>query len=97
MSTVYIGETSRSVADRMKQHSRLTNRHPKNNEGRTKLERTSATAHHVLEKEHHVDFDNPEIPLKYWQIYRDRINAEQRLISHQLETCILKGRITHPT
>ncbi len=30
-TTVYIGETSRSVADRMKEHSRLTKRHPKNN------------------------------------------------------------------
>ncbi len=30
-TTVYIGETSRSVADRMKEHSQLTKRHPKNN------------------------------------------------------------------
>ncbi len=28
-TTVYIGETSKSVADRMKEHSRLTKRHPK--------------------------------------------------------------------
>ncbi len=33
-TTVYIGETSRSVADRMKEHLRLTKRHPKNNEER---------------------------------------------------------------
>ncbi len=51
-TTVYIGETSRSVADRMKEHSELTKRHPKNNEERTKLERSSAIALHVLETEH---------------------------------------------
>ncbi len=37
--TVYMGENSRSVADRMKKHSRLIKRHPKNNEERTKLDR----------------------------------------------------------
>ncbi len=57
-TTVYIGETSRSVADRMKEHSRLTKRHTKNNEDCTKLECSSAIALHVLETEHHVDFDN---------------------------------------
>ncbi len=31
-TTVYIGETSRSVADRMKEHSRLTKRHLKKNQ-----------------------------------------------------------------
>ncbi len=76
-TTESIGETSRSVADRMKEHSRLTKRHPKNNEERTKLERSSAIALHVLETEHHVDFDNPEILSKYWPNYKDRINAEQ--------------------
>ncbi len=74
-TTVYIGETSRSVADRMKEHSQLTKRHPKNNEERTKLECSSAIALHVLGTEHHVDFDNPEILSKYWPIYRDRINT----------------------
>ncbi len=42
----------------MKEHSRLTKRHPKNNEERAKLERSSAIALHVLETEHHVDFNN---------------------------------------
>ncbi len=37
---------------------------------------SSAIALNVLETEHHVDFENPEILLKYWPIYRDRINAE---------------------
>ncbi len=46
-------------ADRMKEHSQLTKRHAKNIEERTKLERTSAIDLHVLETEHHVDFDNP--------------------------------------
>ncbi len=54
-TTVYIGETSRSVADRMKEHLRLTKRHPKNNEERTKRERSSAIALHALKTEHHVD------------------------------------------
>ncbi len=40
----------------MKENSRLTKRHPKNNEERTKLERSSDIALHVLETEHHVDF-----------------------------------------
>ncbi len=66
----------------MKEHSRLTKRHPKNNEERTKLERSSAIALHVLETERHVDFDNPEILSKYWPIYTERMNAEQWFISH---------------
>ncbi len=86
-TTVDIGETSKSVVDRMKDHSRLTKRHPKNNEERTKLERSSAIVLHVLETEHHVDVDNPEILRKYWPIYRHRINAEQWFISHQSEEC----------
>ncbi len=93
---LYIGETSRSVADRMNEQSRLTKRHPKNNQERTKLERSSAIALHVLETEHHVDFDNPEILSKYWPIYRDRRNAEQWFISHQPEACNLKGKAIHP-
>ncbi len=64
----------------------------KNNEESTKLERSSAIALHVLETEHHVDFDNPEILSKYWPFYRDRINAEQWFISHQPEACNLKGK-----
>ncbi len=80
----------------VKEHSRLTKRHPKNNEERTKLERSSAIALHVLETEHNVDFDNPEILSQYWPIYRDRINAEQWFISHQPEACNLKGKATHP-
>ncbi len=67
------------MADRMKEHSRLTKMHPKNNEKRTKLE---AIAFHVLETEHHVDLEIPEILPKYWPIYRGRINAEQWFISH---------------
>ncbi len=55
----------------------LYKRHPKSNEKRTKLECSSAIALHVLETEHHVDFDNAEILSKYGPIYRDRINKEQ--------------------
>ncbi len=85
------------MGDRMMEHSRLTKRHPKNNEERTKLERSSVIALHVLETEHHVDFDNPEIlSISIWPIYRDRINAEQWFISHQPEACNLKGKATHP-
>ncbi len=64
-TTVNIGETPRSVADRMKEHSRLTQRNPKNSKERAKFERSSAIALHFLETEHHVDFDNPEILSKY--------------------------------
>ncbi len=66
----------------MKEHSRFTTRHPKNNEERTKHELISVIALHVLETEHHVDFDNSEILSKYWPIYRDRINVVQLFISH---------------
>ncbi len=69
----------------MKEHSQLTKRHPKNTEERTKLERSTDIALRVLETEHHVDFDNPEILSEYWPIYRDRRNAEQLFISHQPE------------
>ncbi len=80
----------------MQEHSRLTKRHQKNNEEQTKLERSSAIALRILETEHHVDFDNPEVLSKYWSIYRDRISAEQWFISHQPEECNLKGKATHP-
>ncbi len=90
-TTVYIGETSRSVADRMKENSRVTKRHPKNNDGRTKLKCSSAIALHVQETEHHVDFNNPEMLCMHLPIYRDRMNADQWLISHQLEACNLKA------
>ncbi len=92
---VNIGETFKSVADRMQKHSRLTMRHPKNKDERTKLERSSAMALHVLETEHHVDFKHTEILSKYWPIYRDRINAEQWIISHPPEACNLKGKTAH--
>ncbi len=68
-TAVQIGETSWSVAKKMKEHSRLTKRHPKTNEERKKLERSSALALHILETEHHVDFDNPEILSKNWSLY----------------------------
>ncbi len=92
-TTVYIGETSRLGR---KEHSGFTKRHPKNNEERTKLERSSAIAPHVLETEHHVDFNNPEILSKYWANCRDRLSAEQWFISHQPEACSLECKTTHP-
>ncbi len=79
-------------ADRMKEHSR---RHLKKDEERTKLERSSAIALHVLETEHHVECNNPEVLFKHWSIYSDRINAEQWFISHQPEACNLKGATIH--
>ncbi len=84
------------MADKMKEHSQLTKKHPKNNEERTKIERSSVIALHVLETEHHVDFDNPEILSKYLPIYREHINAEHWFISHPPEACNLKGKATHP-
>ncbi len=63
---VYIGENSRFAA-----HQEV----PEKQRG-TKFKRSSAIALHVLETEHQVDFDNPEILSKYWLIYKDRINAE---------------------
>ncbi len=95
-TTEYIGETSGSVADRMKEHSRLTRRHQNDIEEQTKLERSSAIALHAVGIQHHVGFDNSEIISKYWPIYRDRINAEQGFISRQPEACHLEGKTTHP-
>ncbi len=83
------------MADRMKEHSRLTKRRPKNNEEQAKLDCSSAIALHVLETELHVDFDNPEILSKYWPLYYYRINAEQWFIGHQPEACNLEGKTTH--
>ncbi len=65
-------------------------------EDSTKLERSSAIALHVLETEHHVDFDNPEILSKYWPICRDRMNAEQWPISHQPDACNFEGKTINP-
>ncbi len=57
-----------------------------------KLERRSIICLHVLETEHNVDFDSPEILYKYWPINRDRMSAEQWCISHQPEECRSKGK-----
>ncbi len=54
----------------------------KNNEERKKLNHSSDIPLNVLETDHHGDFDNPDILYKCWPMYRDRIAAEQWLISH---------------
>ncbi len=68
------------MANRTKEHSRLTKKQYKNDEP-TKLERSSV----IAQLYHNVDFDNPEILSKYWPIYKGRINAVQWF----------KGKTTH--
>ncbi len=55
---------------------------PRDTRKTTRTEHNSNAAIHVVETEHHVDFDIPEMLPKYWIIYRDLINAEQWFISH---------------
>ncbi len=84
------------MPDRIVEHLRLTMRHPKNTEEQTKLERSSAIALHVLETEYHVDFDHPEILLKYWAIYMNCKNAKQLFISHQRpQICLSRYERVH--
>ncbi len=84
------------MPDRIVEHSRLTMRHPKNTEEQAKLERSSAIALHVLEIDHHMDFDNPEILSEYSPIYMDCINAEQQFISHQRpQICLSRQERVH--
>ncbi len=80
------------MPDRIVEYSQLTMRHPENTEEQTKLERSSAIARHVLETEYHVDFDHPEILLKYWPIYMNCKNAEKLFISHQRPQIGLLGK-----
>ncbi len=52
----------------------------------SKFDLSLAIALHILETGHHVDFDNPGVLTKNWQICRDRMNAEQWLISRGLKS-----------
>ncbi len=76
----------------MNDHLRLIKRHPKNNDERTKLERSFAIALHVLETEHHVDIDNPENLSRYWPIYREHISADNGSLATSRWHAALKAK-----
>ena len=94
--TVYIGETSRPLPDRMREHIRLSRKIPKNMDDRNKLERSSAIALHAIEMNHKVNFDEPEILSQNWQIYRERIAAEQWHIALEPSACNCQKKPLHP-
>ena len=94
--TVCIEERSRPVPDRMREHIRLSRKIPKNMDDRNKLERSSAIALHAIEMNHKVNFDEPEILSQNWQIYRERIAAEQWHIALEPSACNCQKKPLHP-
>ncbi len=80
---MYVGETSRALADRIREHRGLTHKIQKNIIDFGSLERISALAFHAIEHSHSIKFEQPEILSMNWHIYRGRIAAEQWYINNE--------------
>ncbi len=56
------------------------------------LKTSSAIALHSIEHSHTINFNQPEILSKNWQINRERIAAEQWFISNEPTACNTKKK-----
>ncbi len=92
--TVYVGETSRALTERIHEHRNLSKKVPKNMVEFENLETSSAIALHSIEHSHTINFNQPEILSKNWQIYRERIAAEQWFISNEPTSCDTKKKLS---
>ncbi len=96
-ASVYIGETSRALSDRAREHSSLSKKKiPRNMDEWRNLETSSAIALHAIEANHRVDFDAPVILSSNWQLYRERIAAESWFISGEPTACNTQKKAVHP-
>ncbi len=59
------------------------------------METSSAIALYSIEHSHTVNFNQPEILSKNWQIYRERIDTEQWYISNEPTKCNTKKKAIH--
>ena len=92
---VYVGETSRPVSKRAKEHSSLARRIPRNMTERQQLENSSAIALHAIENEHRVDFDHPLILSRNWKNGKERKAVEQYFILQEPHACNTKKGHLH--
>ena len=91
---VYVGETSRPISRRAREHSYLAKRRPRNMTERQRLENNSAIALHAIENEHRVDFDHPQILSRNWKNGKERKAVEQYFIQREPHACnTKKGRL----
>ncbi len=93
--TVYVGETSRALTERIHEHRNLSKKVPKNMVEFENLETSSAITLHLIEHSHTINFNQPEILSKNWQIDRERIAAEQWFISNEPTACNTKKKAIH--
>ncbi len=91
----YVGETSRPVSTRAREHSYLAKRIPRNMTERQQLEKNSAIALHAIESEHRVDFQNPSILSRNWKNAKERKAAEQWFILQEPHACNTKKGQLH--
>ncbi len=56
---------------------------------------TSSASLHSIEHSHTINFYQPEVLSKNWQIYRERIAAEQWFISNEPTACNTKKKAIH--
>nr|CAH8860870.1 unnamed protein product [Trichobilharzia regenti] len=75
-NAVYVGETSRQVNIRMKEHKQCLKVVPKSSADLKKLENNSAIALHSIETGHKIDFDKTKVLQKGFGSYQERLTAE---------------------
>ncbi|CAH8541549.1 unnamed protein product [Schistosoma rodhaini] len=75
-NATYVGETSRQLNVRVKEHKQCLKHIPKSSDDVRKLENKSAIALHSLESGHTIDFDGTRILQKAFNSYKERQTAE---------------------
>ncbi|CAH8631966.1 unnamed protein product [Schistosoma mattheei] len=75
-NATYVGETSRQLNVRVKEHKLCLKHIPKSSIDVKKLENRSAIALHSIESGHTVDFNGTRIIQKGFNSYKERLTAE---------------------
>ncbi len=93
--TVYVAETSRALTEEIHEHRHLSNKVAKNMIELEILETSPPIALHSIKYSHLVNFNQPETLSKNWQVYGERITAEQWFISNEPNACNTKMKASH--
>ncbi|TNN21244.1 reverse transcriptase, partial [Schistosoma japonicum] len=75
-SAKYVGETSRQLNVRLKEHILCSKHIPKSSNDILKLENKSAIALHSIESGHSIDFNGIKILQKGFNSYKERLTSE---------------------
>ena len=86
-NAVYIGQTSRQLKTRIKEHQRLLRVRPSNQKQLKKLQNDSAIALHAIAESHTIDFQGTTIVQQGFRSHRERLCAESVHINTHA-TCI---------